>query len=175
MKPTYYTVIARPQFRNMQRQRLLKAALPPGRQNAVLCKLTPSKSKPLIGILRNLRDNLRIMRKDSKLAALFPGLRQGVLRATIMNPDRWWYLSELATHLGTSPSSLQRELSSLVGSGILQQRREGSRRYFRRRSGCPYFPSYNVSLKKPMELWLRFEAYCNLSEKKYSLHFFLVR
>jgi predicted nucleotidyltransferase len=102
----------------------------------------------LIGILRNLRDNLRIVRKDSKLAALFPGLRQGVLRATIMNPDRWWYLSELATHLGTSPSSLQRELSSLVGSGILQQRREGSRRYFRAQDQSPIFPELQRLFEK---------------------------
>ncbi|MGB6826533.1 MAG: hypothetical protein WBE41_00730, partial [Terracidiphilus sp.] len=64
------------------------------------------------------------MRNSSVLTALFPQVRQGVLAATLGQPDKWWYLSELAGRLGTSPSSLQRELSSLVASGILMHRRE---------------------------------------------------
>jgi predicted nucleotidyltransferase len=39
-----------------------------------------------------------------------------------MQPDRWWYLSELAKFLRTSPSSLQRELKGLVAGGVLEQR-----------------------------------------------------
>jgi predicted transcriptional regulator len=53
-------------------------------------------------------------------------MRQGVLAATLAQPSKWWYLSELADRLGTTPSSLQRELSSLVASGILSHRREGT-------------------------------------------------
>src|SRR5580700_1359162 len=68
-----------------------------------------------------MRNNVRIMRNSSVLTALFPQVRQGVLAATLGQPDKWWYLSELAGRLGTSPSSLQRELSSLVASGILEQ------------------------------------------------------
>jgi hypothetical protein len=48
------------------------------------------------------------MRKASVLTALFPAVRQGLLAATLGQPDKWWYLSELAGRLGTSPSSLQR-------------------------------------------------------------------
>ena len=76
-----------------------------------------------------MRNNIRIMRNSSVLAALFPQVRQGVLAATLGQPDRWWYLSELAGRLGTRPSSLQRELSSLVASGIWVHRREGTRAY----------------------------------------------
>src|ERR1017187_319721 len=58
-----------------------------------------------------MRNNVRIMRNSSVLTALFPQVRQGVLAATLGQPHKWWYLSELADRLGTSPSSLQRELS----------------------------------------------------------------
>jgi predicted nucleotidyltransferase len=56
-----------------------------------------------------------------------------------MRPEKWWYLSELAEYLHTSPSSLQRELASLAASGILQQRREGTRAYFKADARSPMF------------------------------------
>jgi predicted nucleotidyltransferase len=62
-----------------------------------------------------------------------------VLAATLGQPDKWWYLSELADRLGTTPSSLQRELSSLVASGILVHRREGTRTYFKAETQSPVF------------------------------------
>ena len=65
------------------------------------------------------------MRKTAALDALFPSLRGNLLAATLTQPDKWWYQSELAEFLQTTPSSLQRELKALVNSGILQQRREG--------------------------------------------------
>jgi predicted nucleotidyltransferase len=86
-----------------------------------------------------MRKTIRNMRNHSVLTALFPQVRQGVLAATLGQPDKWWYLSELADHLGTSPSSLQRELSSLVASGILVHRREGTRAYFKAETKSPVF------------------------------------
>jgi uncharacterized protein len=79
------------------------------------------------------------MRNSSVLTALFPQVRQGVLAATLGQPDKWWYLSELADHLRTTPSSLQRELSSLVASGVLSHRREGTRAYFKAETRSPVF------------------------------------
>jgi hypothetical protein len=80
------------------------------------------------------------MRNSSVLTALFPQVRQGVLAATLGQPDKWWYLSELAGRLGTSPSSLQRELSSLVGKrNIGLHRREGTRAYFKAETQSPLF------------------------------------
>lgn len=49
-------------------------------------------------------------------------------------------MSELAGQLNTTPSSLQRELRSLVASGILRQRRDGKRLYFQAESESPIFP-----------------------------------
>src|SRR5260370_3032126 len=86
-----------------------------------------------------MRNNIRNMRSSSVLTALFPHVRQGVLATTVGKADKWWDLSELAGRLGTSPSSLQRELSSLVASGILVHRREGTRAYFKAETQSPVF------------------------------------
>jgi len=80
------------------------------------------------------------MRKNAPaLDSLFPNVRQGVLTATLTRPEKWWYLSELAEFLHTRPSSLQRELSSLEQSGILQQRKDGRRTYFKAEPRSPIF------------------------------------
>ena len=57
-------------------------------------------------------------------------------------------LSELAEFLQTTPSSLQRELKALVDSGILQQRREGTRIYFKAETQSPLFPELRGLLEK---------------------------
>lgn len=87
-----------------------------------------------------MRIYLRSMRKSTSLAALLPGTRQAVLTATLMHPGRWWYLSDLAHHLGVPPSKLQRELARLVAGGILRKRREGNRTYFQANADCPFYP-----------------------------------
>ena len=88
------------------------------------------------------------MRNQPALQVLFPGIRQGVLAATLTQPDKWWYLSELAQYLHTSPSSLQRELRALVASGILQKRREGTRTYFKAEARSPMFPELRNLFEK---------------------------
>lgn len=79
------------------------------------------------------------MRISTALDTLFPGIRRGVLAAALTQPNKWWYLSELAHFLHTRPSSLQRELAALVQSGILQQRRDGRRIYFKAETQSPIF------------------------------------
>jgi len=88
------------------------------------------------------------MRNQPALEALFPKVRQGVLAATLTQPGKWWYLSELAQFLHTTPSSLQRELKALTASGILEQRREGTRTYFKAESRSPLFPELRGLLEK---------------------------
>ncbi|MBV9145071.1 MAG: hypothetical protein JO065_04090, partial [Acidobacteria bacterium] len=79
------------------------------------------------------------MRTSPALEALFPKVRQGILAATFTRPEKWWYLSELAAYLRTTPSSLQRELKSLAAAGILKQRRDGRRAYFKTEEASPLF------------------------------------
>src|SRR5438552_9913189 len=99
-----------------------------------------------------MRNNLRIMRKPRALATLFPTMRGDVLAATLNQPDKWWYLSELAQFLNTTPSSLQRELKALVDGGILQQRREGTRAYFKAETRSPLFPELRGLIEKTVGL-----------------------
>jgi predicted nucleotidyltransferase len=93
------------------------------------------------------------MRKNAPaLDSLFPSVRQGVLAATLTRPEKWWYLSELAEFLNTRPSSLQRELSSLEQSGILQQRKDGRRTYFKAETRSPIFRELRSIFEKTVGL-----------------------
>ncbi len=74
------------------------------------------------------------------LDALFTAPRQAILAATLMEPERWWYLSDLARHLGVHHATLQRELARLTEAEILERRREGNRVYYRANLGTPVFP-----------------------------------
>jgi predicted nucleotidyltransferase len=93
------------------------------------------------------------MRKNAPaLDSLFPTVRQGVLAATLTRPEKWWYLSELAEFLHTRPSSLQRELSSLEQSGILKQRKDGRRAYFKAETRSPIFRELRSIFEKTVGL-----------------------
>ena len=89
--------------------------------------------------MRYLRKYIRIMRRSPILDVLFPDVRQGILAATLLAPEKSWFLSELAEHLGTSPSSLQREVESLAKSGILRRRKDGRRTYYQADASSPVF------------------------------------
>lgn len=92
------------------------------------------------------------MRTSLALDILFSGVRQGVLTATMTRPEKWWYLSELADFLHTRPSSLQRELAALVQSGILEQRRDGRRTYFKAETRSPIFRDLRSIFEKTVGL-----------------------
>ena len=79
------------------------------------------------------------MRKAPILEALFPDVRQVILAVTLLAPEKAWFLSELAEHMGTSPSSLQREVESLAKSGILARRKDGRRTYYQADAFSPVF------------------------------------
>ena len=79
------------------------------------------------------------MRTISPLDALFPKTRQAILATVYRDATREWYLSDLARHLKVSPSSLQRELASLVAAGILRRREEGNRAYYSAETQSPIF------------------------------------
>jgi DNA-binding transcriptional ArsR family regulator len=88
------------------------------------------------------------MRKSRPLDALFPRIRQALLAATLLHPERWWYLSDLAKHLDVRPSSLQRELAALVDAGILNRRQDGNRVYFQPNPACHFLPELQGLLVK---------------------------
>lgn len=88
------------------------------------------------------------MRKESTLSALLSPTRQAVLAATFLRPEKSWYLSELATHLETRPSSLQRDVDSLVRVGILEKHVDGRRSYIKANQDSPIFPELRSLIEK---------------------------
>jgi len=70
----------------------------------------------------------------------------------LIDPARSWYLSDLARHLGVTPSSLQRELHSLVRGGILRRNADGNRVYFRIDPDCPFLSELRGIILKTVGL-----------------------
>ena len=79
------------------------------------------------------------MRKSSPLDALIPKVRQRLLAATLLQPHKPWYISELARHMNVRPSTLQRELRALTAAGILQTHSQGRMVYYQANRDSPIF------------------------------------
>lgn len=92
------------------------------------------------------------MRTVQPLDALLGATRQKVLAETFRQPDRWWYLHELARTLGLRPSSLQRDLTILASAEILARRRDGNRVYYKANETSPIFPELRQLLLKTVAL-----------------------
>jgi predicted nucleotidyltransferase len=88
------------------------------------------------------------MRMNGAVEVLFPTIRGGVLSATLLQPARWWFMTELARHLEVTPSSLQRELESLVDAGLLLRRQDGRRTYFKADTDSAIFPELRGLMEK---------------------------
>ena len=88
------------------------------------------------------------MRSNGSLNALMPATRQAILAATLLQSGKWWYLSELAGHIGTGVSSLQREIEALSKAGILDRRVDGRRTYVKANDTSPVFPELRGLMEK---------------------------
>jgi predicted nucleotidyltransferase len=89
-----------------------------------------------------------MMESSAILDAIFPSIRASVLSSLLLDPERWWFLSELARHLTVRPSSLQRELDSLVDAGIIARREDGRRVYFKANASSPVFKDLRGLVEK---------------------------
>lgn len=88
------------------------------------------------------------MRNKPPLDALLPKTRQGILAATLLQPEKAWYVSELARRMGVPSSSLQRELRELAEAGILKAHRQGRMSYYQANIDSPLFPDLRGLLLK---------------------------
>jgi predicted nucleotidyltransferase len=88
------------------------------------------------------------MRNRRTLDALLPKTRQGILAATLVQPEKAWYVSELARRMGVPSSSLQRELQDLSEVGILKTHRQGRMVYYQANVDSPVFPDLRGLLFK---------------------------
>ena len=99
-----------------------------------------------------MRKSVRPSAKQKPINVLFSKTRQGVLTATFLQSDRWWYLSELAQHLGIRPSSLQTELPELEKGEFLLSKKDGNRIYYKANSDFPLFREIQQILIKTVGL-----------------------
>jgi uncharacterized protein len=88
------------------------------------------------------------MCNSTLLNALLPRTRRLVLAILWREPDRWWYLSDLAREMGVRPSTLQREVASLAGATLLEKRHDGGRVYYRSNRETPIFDEIGSLLRK---------------------------
>ena len=88
------------------------------------------------------------MLKLRTLDALLPKTRQGILAATLVQPEKAWYVSELARRMGVPSSSLQRELHDLSAVGILKTHRQGHMVYYQANRDSPVFADLRGLLLK---------------------------
>ncbi len=88
------------------------------------------------------------MRNIKLLDALLPKTRQGILAALLGQPEKTWYVSELARRMGVPSSSLQRELQALAQVGILKVHRQGHMAYYQANANSPVFADLRGLLLK---------------------------
>jgi predicted nucleotidyltransferase len=71
--------------------------------------------------------------------ALFPRTKQRILGILFSQPARAIHLRELARMAGVNPSSIQRELQTLVEAGIITKVPHGNLHEFQANRDCPVF------------------------------------
>jgi len=112
----------------------------------------PAQGRGSLDYSRKRRTIVRRMRTIRPLDALLGTSRQKVLSRTHLQPERWWYLHELARSVNLRPSSIQRDAAILVAAGILIRRKDGNRVYFKADPACPIFSEIRDLLIKTVAL-----------------------
>jgi transcriptional regulator with XRE-family HTH domain len=111
-------------FFDIPRERFEEAAALSKRRmktgNAVVARNAPSKPGPV--------------RRAQGTPELLPVLRSrvqaGILAAVLLNPDRWFSLSELGEAVGAALASVDKEVQLLQTCGIVRSRTEGTMRLY---------------------------------------------
>jgi DNA-binding transcriptional ArsR family regulator len=85
---------------------------------------------------------------SSLLDPIFSNLRRKLLAALLLQPEKQWYMLELANYLSVSRSSLQGELETLLKSEILVSHKDGRRVYYQANKDCQILPELQSILTK---------------------------
>ena len=78
--------------------------------------------------------------------------RLAVLKLLLLNPDRRFYLREIAAKAGLQVHAVQVEVARLEASGLLQSSVEGNRKYHQANRSAPIFPELRSLLLKTVGL-----------------------
>ena len=85
---------------------------------------------------------------DSTAAALFGKTRRAILGLLLSQPERSFFLREVARKTGAGQGAVQRELKQLAEAGIVTRTRRGNQIHFQANAECPVFPELRALLLK---------------------------
>lgn len=74
--------------------------------------------------------------------------RTAILAALLLRPEESRHVRDLERTTGLSPGSLHRELTALVGFGVLQRKQVGRQVFYRVDPACPVLPELTGLLRK---------------------------
>jgi predicted nucleotidyltransferase len=100
--------------------------------------------------MKNISSNfeINIDHADNVAAVLFGKTRQVVLSLLLEQPEKSWYLRELARQTGISPGALQKELTQLHGADLLHRTEDGNRVLYRANTQHPVFSELQSLVRK---------------------------
>jgi len=79
---------------------------------------------------------------------LFTRTRRRVLGLLFGYPERSFYANEIVRLAGVGTGSVQRELASLRGAGLLTVTRIGNQKHYQANPDCPFFPEIHSLVVK---------------------------
>lgn len=85
---------------------------------------------------------------DNTAAALFGKTRRAILGLLLSQPERSFFLREVARKTGAGQGAVQRELKQLSKAGIVTRTRRGNQIHFQADTQCPVFPELHALLLK---------------------------
>jgi predicted nucleotidyltransferase len=74
------------------------------------------------------------------LDSIFSKTKRRLLALLFLNPDKQYYLTEIARLCGVSQGALHREIKPLVGDGILRTEKQGKQVYYSVNKSNPIYP-----------------------------------
>ena len=79
---------------------------------------------------------------------IFPKARAELLHLLFTDPERSLHLRDLARLSGLAIGTIQREVANLRNAGLIEERRDGNRLYFKANTANPIFPELRgIALK----------------------------
>jgi predicted nucleotidyltransferase len=86
--------------------------------------------------------------KKNPIDWLFPEVRKKVLAFLLTDPEKSWYLRDIARKTSFAIGTVQRELAGLTRAEIITKSRDGNRTYYQANTNCPFFPEISGLLRK---------------------------
>lgn len=95
---------------------------------------------------------------EAAASVLFGKTRQAALAILFDQPERVYYLRELARQAGISPGALQHELGQLQKADLIERSQDGNRVTYRANTAHPIFPELQSIVRKTCGLPAQIKA-----------------